>query len=67
MNDFISTLEGAEYQGCLGMEMAKRPGSIGAGAMIEGDEDRYSEEEKQKAIENAGKTFCEPVWVFRKL
>jgi 16S rRNA G966 N2-methylase RsmD len=67
MNDFISTLEGAEYQGCLGMEMAKRPGSIGAGAMIEGDEDRYSEEEKQKAIENAGKTFCEPVWVFRKV
>jgi hypothetical protein len=49
------------------MEMAKRPGSIGAGAMIEGDEDRYSEEEKQKAIENAGKTFCEPVWVFRKM
>ena len=34
----------------------------------------WSEEEvanlpklKQKAIENAGKTFCEPVWVFRKM
>ena len=67
MNDFISTLPGAEYQGCLGMEMAKRPGSIGAGAMIEGDEARFTEEEIEKAKENIGKTFCEPIWVFRKL
>jgi hypothetical protein len=67
MNDFIGTMPGAEYQGCLGMEMAKRPGSIGAGAMIEGDEGRYTEEELEKAKEVVGKTFCEPVWVWRKL
>jgi 16S rRNA G966 N2-methylase RsmD len=67
MNDFISTLPGAEYQGCLGMEMAKRPGSIGAGAMIEGDEGRYTEEELEKAKEVVGKTFCEPIWVIRKM
>jgi hypothetical protein len=47
--------------------MAKRPGSIGAGAMIEGDEARFTEEEIEKAKENIGKTFCEPVWVWRKL
>lgn len=67
MNDFIGTMPGAEYQGCLGMEMAKRPGSIGAGFMIEGDEARFTEEEIEKAKENIGKTFCEPVWVWRKM
>jgi DNA modification methylase len=67
MNDFISTLEGAEYQGCLGMEMAKRPGSAGAGMIIEGDEERYSEEELKKNEEAKDKTFCEPVWVWRKM
>jgi hypothetical protein len=40
MNDYIKSL-GGEYEGCLGMEMAKRPGSAGAGAIIEGDEDRF--------------------------
>ena len=65
MNDYISSLGGI-YEGCLGMEMAKRPGSAGAGAIIEGDEDRYSEEALAKAEEAKGKTFCEPVWVFRK-
>ena len=54
MNDFISTL-GAEYEGCLGMEMAKRPGSAGAGAIIEGDEDRYTEEALLKAEESKSK------------
>jgi 16S rRNA G966 N2-methylase RsmD len=66
MNDFIKTL-GAEYEGCLGMEMAKRPGSAGAGAIIEGDEDRYTEEALLKAEESKNKTFCEPVWIWRKL
>ena len=67
MNDFIGTLEGANYIGCLGMEMAKRPGSAGAGMIIEGDEERYSEEELKKNEEAKDKTFCEPVWVWRKL
>lgn len=66
MNDFISTLPGAEYEGCLGMEMAKRPGSAGAGAIIEGDEERYTEEALEKAKEAEGKTFCEPVWCWIK-
>jgi hypothetical protein len=50
----------------MGMEMAKRPGSAGAGAIIEGDEDRYTEEALEKAREAADKTFCEPMWVWRK-
>jgi hypothetical protein len=66
MNDYISTLPGAEYEGCLGMEMAKRPGSAGAGAIIEGDEQRYTEEALEKAKEAEGKTFCEPVWCWIK-
>jgi hypothetical protein len=66
MNDYISTLPGAEYEGCLGMEMAKRPGSAGAGAIIEGDEERYTEEALEKAKEAEGKTFCEPVWCWIK-
>jgi hypothetical protein len=65
MNDYIQSLGGV-YEGCLGMEMAKRPGSAGAGAIIEGDEGRYSEEALAKADEAKNKTFCEPVWVFRK-
>ncbi len=67
MNDFISTLDGAHYEGCLGMEMAKRPGSAGAGMIIDGDEERYSEEELKKNEEAKDKTFCEPVWIWRKL
>jgi hypothetical protein len=66
MNDYIKSL-GAEYEGCLGMEMAKRPGSAGAGAIIEGDEGRYTEEALAKAEEARGKRFCEPMWVWKKL
>lgn len=67
MNDFISEYSDSEYVGCLGMEMAKRPGSIGAGMMIESDSDRFTDESKQKAEESEGKTFCEPVWVWKKI
>jgi hypothetical protein len=66
MNDFIKTL-GAEYEGCLGMEMAKRPGSAGAASIIEGDESRFSEEALAKAAEAGDKTFCEPIWIWKKL
>jgi len=65
MNDFIQTL-GGQYQGCLGMEMAKRPGSAGAASIIEGDEERYSEEALKKAEEAGDKTFCEPIWIWKK-
>ena len=66
MNEFLEQQEGAEYLGCIGMEMAKRPGSAGAGAIIEGDEDRYTEEALEKAREAGDKTFCEPMWVWKK-
>lgn len=66
MNDFIASL-GGQYEGCLGMEMAKRPGSAGAGAIIEGDEGRYTEEALKKAEEAKNKTFCEPVWIWKKI
>ena len=65
MNDFIKSL-GGTYEGCLGMEMAKRPGSVGAGLVIEEDRHRYTEEELRKHDENVGKTFCEPVWIWKK-
>jgi hypothetical protein len=57
---------GGIYDGCIGMEMAKRPGSAGAASIIEGDESRYTEEALEKAREAADKTFCEPMWVWRK-
>lgn len=66
MNDFIQSLGGV-YEGCLGMEMAKRPGSAGAGAIIDGDEDRFTEEMRSRAAEVEGKTFCEPIWIHRKV
>jgi hypothetical protein len=49
------------------MEMARRPGSAGAGMIIAGDEERYSEEELKKNEEAKDKTFGEPTWVWRKL
>jgi hypothetical protein len=66
MNEYLEKQEGAEYLGCMGMEMAKRPGSAGAGAIIEGDESRYTDEALAKAAEAGDKTFCEPMWVWRK-
>jgi 16S rRNA G966 N2-methylase RsmD len=65
MNDYISSLGGI-YEGCLGMELAKRPGSAGASAIISGDEGRYTEESLAKAEEGKNKTFCEPVWIWKK-
>ena len=65
MNEYLES-QGLIYKGCIGMEMAKRPGSAGAGAIIEGDEGRYTEEALEKAREAADKTFCEPMWVWRK-
>jgi hypothetical protein len=67
MNDFISTLPGAKYEGCLGMEMAVRPGSVGAGGMIEGDAQRFTEDTLKKAEEDSGKRFAEPIWIWKKI
>ena len=35
MNDFIDTFRDSDYLGCIGMEMASRPNSIGAGTGVE--------------------------------
>ena len=64
MNDFLSTFTDSEYQGCIGMELAKRPNSGGAGTAKSDD---YSEESLNKAKETKDKTFCEPIWIWRKL
>ena len=57
MNDYINTLDDSEYVECFGMEMAKRPNSIGVGT-AEGDENNNEKE---------GDTFGEPVWVWKKV
>lgn len=67
MNDFISTLDGSQYEGCLGMAMAVRPNSVGAGGLIDGDEDRFTKEALEKAKQDKGKTFGEPVWIWKKI
>ena len=64
MNDFLSTFSDSEYQGCIGMEMAKRPNSGGAGTA---KSDEYNEETLQKTEETKDKRFCEPIWVWRKI
>ena len=57
MNDFIKTFDDSEYVECFGMEMAKRPNSIGVGT-AEGDKNNNEKE---------GDTFGEPVWVWKKI
>ena len=64
MNDFLSTFTDSEYQGCIGMELAKRPNSGGAGTAKSND---YTEEALKKAEETKDKTFCEPIWIWRKI
>ena len=64
MNDFLSTLSDSEYQGCIGMEMAKRPNSGGAGTA---SDDRFTEESLELAEQTKEKTFCEPIWIWKKV
>ena len=64
MNDFLSTFSDSDYQGCIGMELAKRPNSGGAGTAKSED---YTEEALKKAEETKDKTFCEPIWIWRKI
>ena len=64
MNNFLSTFTDSEYQGCIGMELAKRPNSGGAGTAKSDD---YTEEALKKAEETKDKTFCEPIWIWRKI
>ena len=64
MNNFLSTLSDSDYQGCIGMELAKRPNSGGAGTAKSKD---YTEEALKKTEETKDKTFCEPIWIWRKI
>ena len=66
MNDFLSTLSDSEYQGCIGMEMAKRPNSGGAG-MARGSDERFQDSTIQRAEETKDKRFAEPIWIWKKL
>tara|TARA_Y100000296_G_scaffold23893_1_gene28264 strand:+ start:4689 stop:5909 length:1221 start_codon:yes stop_codon:yes gene_type:complete len=62
MNDFLSELDNSEYQGCIGMEMAKRPNSIGAGTGVVTEEPNRTPE----MIKEFDGIFCEPIWVWKK-
>jgi hypothetical protein len=62
MNDYLSKL--GEYQGCIGMEMAKRPNSGGAGTAKTYEGSVWTE----KSLENkADKKFGEPIWIWKKI
>ena len=63
MGDFL-TSQGLTYKGCIGMEMAKRPNSGGAGTAK--DKEQYTEETLKLAEETKDKRFCEPIWIFEK-
>ena len=46
------------------METAKRPNSGGAGTAAE---DRFKDETRELAEKTKDKTFCEPIWIWKKL
>ena len=62
MNEFLDQYRDSEYIGCIGMEMASRPNSIGAGTAVEtGQSNR-----KPEMIREANGRFCEPIWIWEK-
>jgi hypothetical protein len=67
MCEFLES-KGLTYKGCIGMEMAKRPNSGGAGTVkqTEHNQNQYKEETLKNSEENQDKTFCEPIWIFEK-
>ena len=64
MNEFLDEYRDMEYIGCIGMEMAKRPNSGGAGTAKATTQ--YSEESLKLAEETKDKRFCEPIWIWEK-
>jgi len=67
MCEFLES-QGLTYKGCIGMEMAKRPNSGGAGTVkqTEHNQNQYSEETLKNSEENQDNTFAEPIWIFEK-
>ena len=55
MNNFLSTFYNSEYQGCFGMEMARRPNCKGIGTAKD-----------VEVVEKESDIFVEPVWVWKK-
>jgi len=67
MNDHLKSL-GMEYMGAIGMEMAKRPNSAGAGMVFEGSAPNEWTDDTMGRVDNSvNKTFCEPIWLWRKV
>ena len=63
MNDFIQTFPDSKYLGAIGMEMASRPNSIGAGTGVESGESNR----KPEMLKEFNGKFCEPVWIWEKI
>jgi len=63
MNDFIQTFPDSKYLGAIGMEMASRPNSIGAGTAVDSGESNR----KPEMIKTFDGKFCEPVWIWEKI
>ena len=67
MNDHLKSL-GMEYMGAIGMEMTKRPNSAGAGMVFEGSApNEWTDDAMNRADNSTNKTFCEPIFMWRKV
>jgi len=64
MNDFLEEFRDSDYLGCIGMEMAKRPNSGGAGTAK--DNNQFKEKTLEMVEKNKDKRFCEPIWIWEK-
>ena len=64
MNEYLDEFRDMEYIGCIGMEMAKRPNSGGAGTAAE---ERFKDETRELAEVTKDKTFCEPIWIWKQV
>ena len=63
LDEFLDQYRDSEYIGCIGMEMASRPNSIGAGTAVESGESNR----KPDMIKKFNGKFCEPIWIWRKI
>ena len=64
MNEFLDEYRDMEYKGCIGMEMAKRPNSGGAGTAK--DNTQFKDKTLEMVEKNKDKRFCEPIWIWEK-
>lgn len=67
MNNHLKSL-GMEYIGAIGMEMAKRPNSGGAGTVFEGSAPNdWTDDTIDRVKISTEKTFCEPIFLWKKI